>query len=193
MSGIDKIINKIEDDTTAVCDEMISAAKIKADEIIADAQAEAEKIRRDAEENSVARIAEIEKRGLSAAELEEKKTLLSTKQSIISDMLGIAIENIKALPDDAYFKLILSMVDKYSQPRNGEIRFGKRDISRMSKGFIDEINTVAKGKLAMSDTAADIDAGFILIYGGIEENCSFDAIFMSESDNLKDKAGRLLF
>ena len=56
-----------------------------------------------------------------------------------------------------------------------------------------EKNDAAKGKIALSDKAAAIDAGFILQYGGIEENCSFDAIFASEAENLSDRAGRLLF
>ena len=92
-----------------------------------------------------------------------------------------------------YFALILKMVQKYSQPQDGEIRFGSRDISRLPAGFIGEVNKVASGALTLSDTTAPIDAGFILIYGGIEENCSFDAIILSEDETIKDKAGKLLF
>ena len=47
--------------------------------------------------------------------------------------------------------------------------------------------------LHVSAGSRDIDAGFVLTYGGIEENCSFDAIFDSARETLQDKAQELLF
>lgn len=193
MAGIDKMIRQIEDDTKAVCDEILAQAAHKADKIAAEAKAEAEKIAVDSKRRTELKVADIEKRGESSAALEERKVALYTKQSIISEMLSKGMESVKSLPDDEYFALILKMVEKNSQPADGVIAFGQKDIFRLPKDFITLINSVSKGKLTLSDQAAAIDAGFILMYGGIEENCSFDAIFMSEADNLSDRAGKLLF
>ena len=193
MSGIDKIIRQIEDDTQAVCDGIIAQAEAKAALITADADDQAARIRRDSDQKITAIVTDIKKRGDSAADLEEKKILLSAKQRIIADMLAVGIDRIKNLPDDEYFALILRMVQKYSQKQNGTIRFGEKDLKRLPSSFITQVNQVSGGKLTLSDETAPIDAGFILIYGGIEENCSFDAIFMSEDETLKDKAGKLLF
>ena len=193
MAGIDKIIQQIEDDTRAVCGGITASAQKTADAVLADAESKAEQIKSRAHDAAAARAADIKKRGESAADLEEKRILLRTKQEIISEMLAAAVARVKALPEDEYFALILRMVEKYSQPKDGVIRFGKKDIERLPAGFVEKINRLSKGKLVLSDEAADIDAGFILIYGGIEENCSFDAIFTSEDEALKDRAGKLLF
>ena len=193
MSGIDKIISEIETDTKKVCDGIIAQAKAKAEEIISAAEAQARSVVADGKEKTAAKVVEIKKRGDSAADLEEKKIMLFTKQSVINDMLQKGIESVKELPEDAYFELLLRMVEKYSLPEEGVIEFSSDDIARVPSGFLDKLNTVAKGKLALSESAADIDAGFILKYGGIEQNCSFDAIFASEAENLSDRAGRLLF
>ena len=193
MSGIDKIIKQIEEDTKAVCDGIIAQAENKAEEIRTDADAQAVRIRESSDQRITAVVTDMKKRGDSAADLEEKMILLKTKQGVISDMIALGVERLKNLPDDEYFALILKMVQKYSQPQDGEIRFGSRDISRLPAGFIGEVNKVASGALTLSDTTAPIDAGFILIYGGIEENCSFDAIILSEDETIKDKAGKLLF
>jgi V/A-type H+-transporting ATPase subunit E len=193
MSGIDKIIGQIEQDTKAVCDDMIAKAGAKAKRITDEANAKADAIRSAGEEKITAAVADIRKRGDSAADLEEKKILLYTKQDIISRMLNTAIDLVKNLPDEEYFALILKMVKKYSLPQEGFIRFGKKDLGRLPQNFIDSMNQVSNGKLTLSDEPADIDAGFVLIYGGIDENCSFDAIFAGESETLNDKAGRLLF
>lgn len=193
MAGIDKMIRQIEDDTKVVCGDIIATARTKADRVTADAKAQAEKITADGKKRTALHVADIEKRGESSAALEERKVALYTKQSIINDMLNTGMKTAKELPDDEYFALILKMIEKNSQPRDGVILFGKKDIDRLPQGFIDKINSVSRGKLTLSAQTAAIDAGFILSYGGIEENCSFDAIFMSEADNLSDRAGKLLF
>lgn len=193
MSGIDKIIKQIEEDTQSVCDEIIAQAQTKCARITAEADREASRIKADCERRVADSAADIQKRGDSAADLAEKMILLKTKQGIISDMLAVGVERLKQLPDGEYFDLILRMVKKYSQPLDGVIRFGARDLARLPEGFIGEVNKVAAGALTLSDESAPIDAGFILIYGGIEENCSFDAILASEDETLKDKAGKLLF
>lgn len=193
MAGIDKIIRQIEDDTKAVCDDIILKARAKSDNIITDAKVEADRITADAKTKTAAKVVDIEKRGESSAALEERKVALYTKQSIISEMLNTGMENAKNLPDDEYFELILKMIEKNSQDQDGVIFFGKKDLARLPKDYMTKVNSVSKGKLALSDKAAAIDAGFILSYGGIEENCSFDAVFMSEADNLSDRAGKLLF
>ena len=193
MSGIDKIIQQIEADTDQVCSSILAAAQQKADAVTAAAQKEAERIISDGKDQTAARVADIKKRGESAAELEEKRVMLLKKQQIISAMLHEGLSVAKALPDGEYFDLIQKMVEKYSQPEDGVILFGKKDLSRLPEGFIGALNQVAKGKITLSDQSAPIEAGFILRYGGIEQNCSFDAVFAGEAENLSDKAGRLLF
>ena len=193
MSGIDKIIQEIETNAAQSCDSVLAQARQKADAIIADAQKEADRIIADGKERTAAHVADIKKRGDSAAELEEKRVMLYTKQQIINTMLGEGLSTAKNLPKDEYFNLILDMVGKYSLEDEGVIFFGENDIHRLPVDFLGKLNQAAKGGIVLSSKPALIDAGFILKYGGIEQNCSFDAIFAGEAENLSDKAGRLLF
>ncbi len=193
MSGIDKIIQQIELDSKSVCDSILADARAKADKVIANAKDEALRIAEGGKEASALRVEDIKKRGDSAADLEERRILLNTKQSIISDMLRIGLNEAKNLPDTEYFDLIEGMVGKYSMPENGVICFGRKDFDRLPKDYLSRLNHAAKGELTLDPDAADIDAGFILKYGGIEQNCSFDAIFAGEAETLSDKAGKLLF
>lgn len=193
MSGIDKIIQEIETNAAQSCDSVLAQARQKADVIIADAQKEADQILADGKEKTAAHVADIKKRGDSAAELEEKRVMLYTKQQIINTMLGEGLSTAKSLPKEEYFKLILDMVGKYSLEDDGVIFFGENDTHRLPVDFLSELNRAAKGGIVLSSKSAPIDAGFILKYGGIEQNCSFDAIFAGEAENLSDKAGRLLF
>ena len=38
-----------------------------------------------------------------------------------------------------------------------------------------------------------MDGGFLLVYGGIEENCTIRAVFDSKREELSDHVNRLLF
>ncbi|WP_405343838.1 V-type ATP synthase subunit E [Ruminococcus sp.] len=193
MSGIDKIIQEIETNTAQSCDSVLAQARQKADAIIADAQKQADQIVADGKDRTAAHVADIKKRGDSAAELEEKRVMLVTKQQIINTMLQEGLATAKSLPKDEYFALIKSMVAKYSMEDDGVIFFGEKDNHRLPVDFLSELNQAAKGGIVLSSKPAPIDAGFILKYGGIEQNCSFDAIFAGEAEELCDKAGRLLF
>ena len=193
MSGIDVIISQIEQDTQAVCEKIIAEAQAKADKILAEARDQAQSVAAAGKDKTAARVADIKKRGESAADLEEKRVMLRAKQDIISTMLKKGLDDAKNLPDNEYFALIVQMVEKYSQPEDGIICFGRRDKERMPDDLPERVNSAAKGRLTLAVEDADIDAGFILKYGGIEQNCSFDAIFASEAETLSDRAGKLLF
>ena len=47
--------------------------------------------------------------------------------------------------------------------------------------------------LEMSEETRGISSGFVLVYGGIEENCGIKAIFDSMKEELSDQVNRMLF
>lgn len=193
MSGIDKIIQQIEEDTKSYCDETVENARKKADLTLGAAQEEADRIKASFEEKTRRKLLDIASRERSSAALEEKKVILDMKQNVISLMLSNALQYAKELPDDEYFSLILKMIEKNSQPKSGTIFFSEKDLRRLPADFESRLKALGKGELVVSKEPIRIDAGFVLSYGGIEENCSFDAICRSEFDSLSDKACALLF
>ncbi len=82
------------------------------------------------------------------------------------------------------------MLDKYVLAKTGEIYFSEKDLDRMPQGFeaVIEKAAVSKGgSLTLVKEPKNIDGGFILVYGGIEENCSFRALLAARRDELSDK------
>ena len=49
------------------------------------------------------------------------------------------------------------------------------------------------GSLVLKKEPREIDGGFVLVYGGVEENCSAGALFASQRDELADKVHAMLF
>ena len=108
----------------------------------------------------------------------------------------MAKAELKGLETGAYFDMILKLAVKSAQPGVGELLLSKKDLERLPEGFEDRLNASLKDKgavLHISGDTRDIDGGFVLTYGGIEENCSIDALFDAAHEVLQDKVQEILF
>ena len=88
------------------------------------------------------------------------------------------------------------MVQKYALPQEGIICFSQADLDRMPAGYPARLEKAAKekgGALTVSKEGKNIENGFVLVYGGMEENCTLKAIFDEKKDDLSDKINRVMF
>ena len=132
----------------------------------------------------------------SAIDLKRRTRILEAKQEVIADVLKKAYDSLIAMDEKEYFALLLKMLDKYALPEAGEIFFAASDLARMSNDFRAEVEkSVASkgGSLVISEEGRKIENGFVLAYGGIEENCTLQAIFDAKKDELSDKVHRIIF
>ena len=111
----------------------------------------------------------------------------------------MAKAELKGLETGAYFDMILKLAVKSAQPGEGELLLSKKDLERLPEGFEDRLNAALlradkRGSAAsLQGDTRDIDGGFVLTYGGIEENCSIDALFDAAHEVLQDKVQEILF
>lgn len=196
MANIDKIIEEILDEARKAAVQKTDAAKAEASDIISNAEEECRKL-----EAEIAAKTEQEKknasdRAKSSAQLKKRQMILNARQEVISDILDKAYDSIFALDDKAYFRLLEKMLKKFSLAKDGEICFSKKDLERMPADFENIIVSAAKengGSLKISKESRAIDGGFILVYGGVEENCSIRAMFHTQREYLADKVQEILF
>ena len=190
MAGLDKIISQIKEESQEAAARTLAGARDEADKVLAAARKEAES------ERSRQSVANILERGQSAADLKKRGSILAEKQKLIGDTIEKAKAELKGMDTDAYFDMILKLAVKSAQNGKGELLFSAKDLARVPEGFEDRLNAALKDKdaaLHISKDTRDIDAGFVLTYGGIEENCSINAIFDSAHELLQDKVQEILF
>lgn len=196
MAGLDKIISQIKEESRETAARTLAAARVEADQILAEARKDAENECADIERRSRQAVANILERGRSAAELKKRGSILSEKQDLIGNTISRAKAELKGMETDAYFEMIQKLAVKSAQAGKGELLFSEKDLARMPEGFEDKLNAVLSDKgaaLHISNATRDIDGGFVLTYGGIEENCSIDALFDSAHETLQDKVQEILF
>lgn len=197
MTGLDKILKQIEEEAAANAAKEIASANEKVSEILASAKEEADKKCAAIVEQSKIDIKSALSRAESAANLCEKKMILKAKQEIISDVIEQSKNTLTRLPDNEYFSVLIKMIKKYALDKDGQILFTKTDIKRIPEKFDDTIKDALKEKtnanLTSGEYSGNLDGGFILTYGEIEINCSFESLFLSARERLQDKVCEALF
>ena len=190
MSGLDKIIDHITHDAADEAEKIVSAAKGEAEKILTAGKNDVLNRVQSIEKQSGLDVASALKRIQSASQLQEKRILLQAKQDLIGSVFAKAVARLKNLDDEQYSSVLSKMISRYASGEKGTVILSEKDLKRITPEFK---AACEKAHLVISEKAGDIDGGFILSYGDIEENCSFDVLVNSSREVLQDKIGKLLF
>lgn len=196
MTGLEKMVSQIVDEAKAEAESRVKAAQEEADKIVSEAEAEAEKLIGQSLEQSETDAANYLERVKSSADLQRRTVILQAKQEVIAAVLEKAYTSLNTMDEKAYFEMIRKMLEKFTLSESGDIYFSAADLNRLPAGFEKEISDIAAkkgGSLTLKKESKEIENGFILVYGGIEENCTFRALFNTQKDALQDKIHQELF
>jgi len=195
MKGTEKIIAHIRADGDAEAKKIIDAASKQAEEKRAEsfkaALSEYEKLMQ-------AGNAECEDILRRIAEMEAKKSVLSVKQEMISAAFDAAREEIVNMPRDKYTQFLARMAAEAAVSGMEEIVLNARDKAEVGKAVCKAANELLSakgtpGKLTVSEETADISGGVIVRFGGIETNCSIDALIRQRRSGLSTEVAAALF
>ena len=198
MKGTEKIIAHIRADGDAEAKKIIDAASKQAEEKRAEsfkaALSEYEKLM----QAGNAECEDILSGSRRIAEMESKKSVLSVKQEMISAAFDAAREEIVNMPRDKYTQFLARMAAEAAAGGMEEIVLNARDKAEVGKAVCKAANELLSakgtpGKLTVSEDTADISGGVIVRFGGIETNCSIDALIRQRRSGLSTEVAAALF
>lgn len=194
MTGLEKILSTIEQDSNDRCREITEQAQKQAQAIIDTASAKAQESIENAKASVDKKVAEHDGAIEASVSMTKNRIILEGKLEIISSTLERALEVIKALPKKEYFEILKGLILKNVRKGEGVLRLSKEDTEKLPSNFIDSINNALKRgyKISLGESA-DIGSGFILVYGDIDINCSFDAVASAKREELRDTLNEMLF
>lgn len=198
MNGIDRITDRIEAD-----------AREQAKAIIAEAEAKCAEIRKENEKKAQERYLELIRNGTkdcesglerrkSAAEMDAKKSVLALKQDCVAEAFDMAKRRLADMPEDSYVGFLASLAASAAADGSGEIVLSARDRERCGKAVLERANAAlaAKGLTPALTLAADsreISGGLILRQGGVEVNCTIEALVEALKGPMTADVARTLF
>ena len=193
MAGLDSIIEQISKDSAQACQTIKAEAEANIKEIRSSAEAEILKENKENAIKATKKAEAIVTMAESGANLDKKNALLSEKVNIMDEIISDALKEMKSLPEDEYFKALYSLADKYVEDQPGTIILSKKDKDRLPKDFLKNVNKNRKNPLKIADETRDLDGGFVLAFGQIELNLTFDALVAEAKNDIKDDLYQLIF
>lgn len=196
MAGVEKIIEKIEEDCRINCEEVLRKANGEAQAILDQNQVECDVAGLAMLEAARAKCRADFDIAVSRAENEKKKAVLAAKIGKINGMIAEAIQRLTDLPAPEYFAMIQTLVSRYAVKGEGILHFSTKDSARIPAGFEEKLNEMLKdsgASVKISPEPATIGGGFILSYRDIEQNCTFEALLQASLDEIKDRLNDELF
>lgn len=196
MAGITNIIDRIKGEADAKANVILNEAKEKASTIEHDMkdkiEAEVLLIKKKCEQE----LKSISDRTISSSELKKKQISLDTKYKLIVETIEKAKEKLINLSDSEYVDFLKKVFVKNVPTKDCEILFNEKDKKRIKKDVLDEFVKIAKDNgstLTVSNDTANIESGFILRFGKVEGNCSFESLIDRNMDIMVDKVNDILF
>lgn len=191
MSSGDKILNRISLD----CDERISKIGAETDEkcaqIMAQAKLDADKISAEIADRAQSKVKQMQAASKSRCDLETRNAFLKRRREEIDKTYSEILNKMKNLPDEDYFELIYTFAKKLNG-MSGVVLLNEKDMNRLPKDFLARLEKCGV-KAGLSKTTCDIESGFILKCGDIEENMDFSAILSEKRDAIEDFINQELF
>lgn len=194
MTGLEAILAQIEQDAQNQAEALLSVAKKEAQETLENAQREAEQQSKAILDEAQAQADAIRERAESSAQLEKRDQLLRCKQQLIREALDKICDSMEDAPAEEYFSILLELAVRSAQPGEGILYLNARDLERLPANFQQELDReTPQGKITVSQTPRQLESGFVLVYGPIEMDCTFPALFRDAYDQLRDAVGTILF
>lgn len=196
MSGLDEILNIIDEQRIQNEESIIGAANQKAAAIRSEGEQKAQKAYSEQLEKGQTDAKRDFVNACASVDSDMKRKVLDSKVKLIDSAIEATLERLAKLPEDEYFAMLKRLAEQKLRKGSGLISLSANDLKRLPADFETNIRSSAEklgGTLEISKKPADISDGFILSYGLISENCSFRAIIESERDEVRDTAAAKLF
>lgn len=195
MTGLEKIIEDIREESSQTVNAVLDDAKQKAAQIRKEAEKRVQAENAEAEKEMQRQAADLASRAEFSAALRQKQQLLAARQELIAEVMKKALTEAENMPADRYFHTVIQMAVHAAHTGSGVLLLNKKDLRRMPADFAASLQAAlpAGTSLQVSDQAADIRSGMLLKYGDIEENCSFDAVLAARHDEIQDKVRAVMF
>ncbi|MBR6701645.1 MAG: V-type ATP synthase subunit E [Clostridia bacterium] len=196
MTGLEKILEKINTDSGLLCSEIEARAAKECEKIAAASPEKGKAIAAEAEKKAKADGETVIRMAKSAASQISRQTILAAKVEAVNETLDKLLDTLRDLPAEKYFPAIIKLAAGNAMSGKCIASLGKRDLERMPSDFGAKLGSAlaAKGaECTLSDKPENIASGVFLDYGNIAIDCSFESVIEEKADIYKEKISEIIF
>ncbi len=196
MAGLEKTCGRIVAEAKEEAAMKRLQAQLQAREIWTRAVRKARRMAREAARNSHREVLAYREKEKAVMDCHRLIILEAAKQEMVSALIRRICDILGNMEEDQYFSFLCKLLERHIQGEMGDIYFSEKDLSRMTperENRIVQIAEEAGGSLALGAEGRRVENGFLLVYKGLEKNCSFQALVKGREKELRDYIYRELF
>lgn len=187
--GLSDIIRKIEEKSRREADGILSSAREEAERKIATARSEGEVLIKQKREDTLKRIASIEKTARGRGEMKARQIVQRTKAELIDEVLEKCLRELQKMPAADYRQFLLELILSHARG-DEELILEETDKERLGADFPRVVSEKVRERTGMTGLKvtfepAPLGGGFLLRSGGVELDSTFPAIMKSMRDSLE--------
>lgn len=192
----DAILKRIEQEARQAADAALSEARARADALQASCQTKLAQEDEAAMERARKDALALDDRMQRMAELDARKALLREKRVVLDEAFALALKKMQAMPAAQAKRYAMAVL--LDVARGDETLIADADSTWCDAAFVREANAALaaagrEGKLRLSGEKRALGGGFLLVRGGMEVNCSFEAAISARRLELEAEVASLLF
>lgn len=198
MNGIDKILDKLREESQAETSAILDKARAEAEAIAARFAKQAEQESAFLEEKGRKAAEERQDRLIRAAEMESKKTILGAKQAVLDKAFAQAREALLHLPEADCVSFLAKLAAGSAGTGSETLVLNAKDRAALGERVTAEANRLRTeaglpARLTLSEETAEIDGGLFLRDQSSEVNCTFETLLRLGREELAGQAAAILF
>lgn len=149
-----------------------------------------------AQDSYAARLAkeepEVLKRREIVAELDAKRLDLGTRQQLISEAFGAALQQMSGMSPDKYVKFAEKLMGEAVTTGHETVLVGKNE-KTLDQKWLDGYNSAHQTSLTLSPERLNIAGGFVLRDDRIDTNCSWEMLIENVRSDIEPEVVKRLF
>lgn len=193
MNGLDNITARLKADALSARSDLEAETEEKLRAIHEQYESRAEREREEGEKLSQQIADERLSRLRSAAQMEEKKLLLRTKQEVVGEAFSLALDKLCSLPQEKYIAVLEKFLTESMLTGQEEVILNAEDREAVGHRVVEEVNAAQGSQIKLSSETGDMRAGFILRDGDREMNGDFAVVLRLSRTKLEREAAARLF
>jgi V/A-type H+/Na+-transporting ATPase subunit E len=196
MAGLDRLIQRIDDESRQRAEEIIMAAAAYEERLLEQTRQKALELNRLRLKKAEADLLLLKERRHSSAQLEARNNVLQAKQDIISRVLAEARQQLSVLSSEVFLGFLNDQLLRAVETGNEVLCLNSRCAAKLPDGFLDQVNAMLvkqghQGRLRIS--VVDMQDGFILSRDGVDMDFTFNALLDQQREELEVELARRLF
>ncbi|MDW7677454.1 MAG: V-type ATP synthase subunit E family protein [Bacillota bacterium] len=196
MAGLDRLIQRIDDESRGRAEEISAAAAAYEERLLEQTRLKALEERRLRLKKAEADMLLLKERRHSRAQLKVRNEVLQAKQDIISLVLSEARQQLAAVSNEVFLRFLKDHLIKAVETGGEVLCLNSRCAARLPDDYLDQLNAVLvkqghQGRLTLS--VVDMADGFILSRSGVNMDFTFNALLDQQREDLEATLARQLF